>query len=237
MLAMDADVGRLWNIRNNDLYEVRIKDKKQLLDHIIQIITKGTITEFIDARERIEPSVSKDELDSLCVKESEWFDIYDESLNLDKEKLAVVGAPSIIRIATIFSSRKPSMAAIGKKIAGMIKSFVKEQISVGFIFASAFLPSNPAPRPIKASGVANTEKLCKVLFKINGISILVMEITRPRKMPIIIGFVAMPFNDFLRLFLSSPVLPGAVKDKIITAATLYKGTVAKIINGAIELDP
>ena len=39
----------------------------------------------------------------------------------------------------------------------------------------------------------------------------------------VIGFVAMPFNDFLRLFLSSPVLPGAVKDKIITAATLYKG--------------
>ena len=85
MLAFGSDVGRLWNIRNNDLYEVRIKDKKQLLDHIIQIITKGTITEFIDARERIEPSVSKDELDSACVKESEWFNIYDESLNLDKE--------------------------------------------------------------------------------------------------------------------------------------------------------
>jgi hypothetical protein len=85
MLAFGSDVGRLWNIRNNDLYEVRIKDKKQLLDHIIQIITKGTITEFIDARERIEQPVGKDELDSLCVKESEWFNIYDESLNLDKE--------------------------------------------------------------------------------------------------------------------------------------------------------
>ena len=47
MLLLDVKIGRIWNIKNNDLYEVRINDRKALLDHIIQAITKGVLTEFV----------------------------------------------------------------------------------------------------------------------------------------------------------------------------------------------
>ena len=72
---------------------------------------------------------------------------------------------------------------------------------------------------------------------IKGIGILATDMIIPIKIPRIIGLVAMPFKDFFNPALSSPVLPGAVNDSIMTAATLYKGTVARIISGAIALEP
>ena len=46
MLALDYEVGRIWNIRTNEMFEVRIKDRDELLKNIIRCVTKGTIQEF-----------------------------------------------------------------------------------------------------------------------------------------------------------------------------------------------
>ncbi len=48
MVALDIDVGRIWNIRYNKMFEVRIKNRTNLLNHIIQAVTKGTIKEFVE---------------------------------------------------------------------------------------------------------------------------------------------------------------------------------------------
>ena len=51
MLALDYEVGRIWNIRTNEMFEVRIKDRDELLKNIIRCVTKGTIQEFTLIRE------------------------------------------------------------------------------------------------------------------------------------------------------------------------------------------
>ena len=51
MLALDYEVGRIWNIRTNEIFEVRIKDKDELLKNIIRCVTKGTIQEFTLVKE------------------------------------------------------------------------------------------------------------------------------------------------------------------------------------------
>lgn len=47
MAALNKDVGRIWNVRYNKLFEVRIKDRQTFLNKVMQAITKGTIKEFI----------------------------------------------------------------------------------------------------------------------------------------------------------------------------------------------
>ena len=133
--------------------------------------------------------------------------------------------------------RNPSDAAAGRNTAGITKSLIRELAIVGFIFASALRPSNPAPSPISAKGVASCARLCNVLLAITGSFMRATEIISPKNIPRIMGFVAIPFRDFLKCSLSSPPPCGAVNDNIITAATLYSGTVASIINGAIALVP
>ena len=59
----------------------------------------------------------------------------------------------------------------------------------------------------------------------------------PRAILIMIGFVMIPFRDFSRDSLSKPFASGPVKDRISTAAILYRGTVPTIIKGAMPEFP
>ncbi len=110
----------------------------------------------------------------------------------------------MMRTATIFSSRKPSAAAMGSRRAGWIISFIKEETMVGRICFMAFFPSKPAPRPIRASGVARTEILLKVLPSMEGMGSRIRDASMPRAMPMIMGLVRMPLTGLLQGFLSPP---------------------------------
>ncbi|MCL2048508.1 MAG: AAA family ATPase [Defluviitaleaceae bacterium] len=46
MCALELEVGVLWNIRNNEMWEIRIPDKKIFLDSVTKAITKGVIEEY-----------------------------------------------------------------------------------------------------------------------------------------------------------------------------------------------
>ena len=59
----------------------------------------------------------------------------------------------------------------------------------------------------------------------------------PRAILIMIGFVMIPFKDFSSDSLSKPLASGPVKDRISTAAILYRGTVPTIIRGAMPEFP
>ena len=56
----------------------------------------------------------------------------------------------------------------------------------------AFFPSKPAPRPIRASGVARTEILLKVLPSMEGMGSRIRDASMPRAMPMIIIKTAVP---------------------------------------------
>ena len=47
LVALNVPVGRIWNVRFNKMYEVKIKDKNQFLDDVIRTITKGYITRYV----------------------------------------------------------------------------------------------------------------------------------------------------------------------------------------------
>lgn len=47
MAALNVPVGRIWNIRFNKMYEVRIKDRNKFLDDVVTTITKGYVQHFI----------------------------------------------------------------------------------------------------------------------------------------------------------------------------------------------
>lgn len=49
MVALNIPVGRLWNVRTNKMYEVRIKDREKFLDDVVTTITKGYIQKFVPA--------------------------------------------------------------------------------------------------------------------------------------------------------------------------------------------
>ena len=46
MVALNMPVGRLWNVRDNKMYEVRIKDRQKFLNHVMNTITKGFVQKF-----------------------------------------------------------------------------------------------------------------------------------------------------------------------------------------------
>ena len=77
-----------------------------------------------------------------------WFIFFDII-----KQLAVVGAPYIIRSATISLELKPRYAAIGKNIIGWIISFISVAATVGLSIFIAFAPSKAAPIVISAKGV------------------------------------------------------------------------------------
>lgn len=49
LAALDMPVGRLWNIRHNKMYEVRIKDREKFLNDVVVTITKGYVRKFCPA--------------------------------------------------------------------------------------------------------------------------------------------------------------------------------------------
>ena len=73
-----------------------------------------------------------------------------------------------MRIATSFSPVKPRWMASGRNSAGHTTSFNTVATPVGAKSFKAFFPSNPAPRPIRARGVASTAILLMVLEMITG---------------------------------------------------------------------
>ena len=73
-----------------------------------------------------------------------------------------------MRIATSFSPVKPKCTANGRNRAGHTTSFNTVATPVGASNFRAFRPSNPAPRPIRANGVANTAILLMVFEMITG---------------------------------------------------------------------
>ena len=111
--------------------------------------------------------------------------------------VGVHGDASIIVIAMSSWSRKPNFIASGTNIAASPISFIKDAVTVGFIFASAFLPSKDAPIDISARGDAIAARFERVLSTILGKSILKKEAVRPRKIPIIIGFLSIFTSAFL----------------------------------------
>ena len=135
--------------------------------------------------------------------------------------VGVHGEASIITIAMSFWSRKPKYAATGRKIPARTTSFISDAAIVGLIFASAFLPSNVAPIEISASGEAITARLFIVLSIILGKFIFKNDAARPKKIPIIIGFLSIFISACLIRLLSpkfSLLLLSNVK--IITANIL-----------------
>lgn len=46
MFAFGKEKGILWNVKNNERYEIRIPDKKKFMDAVVTAVTKGVVTEF-----------------------------------------------------------------------------------------------------------------------------------------------------------------------------------------------
>jgi len=46
IVALNLEVGILWNVRNNEMHEIRIKDKDAFLDAIVKAVTKGFIKTY-----------------------------------------------------------------------------------------------------------------------------------------------------------------------------------------------
>ena len=46
LAVLNMPVGRIWNVRYNKMYEVRIKDRDKFLDDVIKTITKGYVHRF-----------------------------------------------------------------------------------------------------------------------------------------------------------------------------------------------
>ena len=134
--------------------------------------------------------------------------------------LTVVADPSITRIAISSSLRNPRYAANGKKIATNPISLIKAAVTAGFTFPIAFLKSKAAPIAIRPMGVATAPILDTALLSISGIGILSADQINPATIPIMIGFVMIPFKVFFHTSLSSAFLSGWKKDKTTTAITL-----------------
>ena len=48
MIALGLDVGILWNTRKNEMYEIHISDRKSFMDNVVNAITKGFLTKYIE---------------------------------------------------------------------------------------------------------------------------------------------------------------------------------------------
>ena len=44
--ALHLKKGILWNVQNNEMYEISIPDKKKFLDEVVNTITKGAVKEY-----------------------------------------------------------------------------------------------------------------------------------------------------------------------------------------------
>ncbi len=46
LLAFNIEEGRLWNVRDNNIWSIKIKDRKKFLDQVVTTITKGRVTNY-----------------------------------------------------------------------------------------------------------------------------------------------------------------------------------------------
>ena len=144
--------------------------------------------------------------------------------------VTVAGEPSITIIATSASFLKPSFSANGRKTSGKPINFIKVATQVGAIFLIACFPLNVAPTTKSAIGVAVCAIKETVLVAICGSSIPQIENGKPKKIPQIIGFLAMLISAFfIAPFLFA--ISEELKLKIITEYMLYNGIDDTIISG------
>lgn len=71
MAALNVPVGRLWNVRFNKMYEVRIKDRNKFLNDVVKTITKGYIQYF-------EPAEKKRDIATASFANSHRYEVDDE---------------------------------------------------------------------------------------------------------------------------------------------------------------
>ena len=149
------------------------------------------------------------------------------------KQLTVVALPNIIRMATSFSDVNPIHMAMGRNIATKTINLIKVQRIAGFHNPLAFCNWKDAPMAIRPRGVASTERLFNVFCMITGCLIPDIDQRKPAIIPKMIGLLAIPLIVLMRT--SFPILVRSLfnTESTMTAMTLYKGTLAKIINGAI----
>ena len=136
------------------------------------------------------------------------------------KQLTVVAEPSMTRIATSSSLRNPSMTARGRNTAANPTSFITAAAAAGLTFAKAFLISKVAPIAISPRGVATAPTLDTVFYRMGGIGIFRADQRMPAAIPIMIGFVTMPFKVDFQSSLSSLFRSGWKKASTTTAITL-----------------
>ena len=126
----------------------------------------------------------------------------------------VVAEPSITRIAIICSSLKPRATARGMNTPTSANSLIKLASNVGFILFTALAKSKVAPMDISPSGVARPPTL-EIIEPINlGTGSFRSDHIRPQKIPIRIGFLAIPMSVFLNSsFCTSSELLSCVSTK------------------------
>lgn len=140
MLAMDLDVGILWNTRKNHAYEIRIPDRNALLDAIAKTVTKGFLQGYTPP--------SKTVASDFCVQESA-FAVIDTETNFQNEVMSI-GA--VIADAT-------TLQALDSRYY-----ILTPACSVGGMYAAA-LPLAEAHYCSRSAAVADLQKF----FAINGV--------------------------------------------------------------------
>ena len=143
----------------------------------------------------------------------------------------------MIMIATSISWEKPNNTAMGRNTASYPTSFRKVQAISGFGLEKALPNFSAPPIAIRPRGVAVFPRLFTEVLMIAGRGRCKRDHTMPTRIPRIIGLVAMPFRVLTSFAVSSFPPPGAKRESVVTAITLYRGTLPMIIRGAIPALP
>lgn len=136
------------------------------------------------------------------------------------KQLTVVAEPSMTRIATSFSARKPRKTAAGRKRAARPISLINEAVTAGAMRPDTFLISKVAPIAIRPSGVAMPLILETVFSRMGGIGRRKSDQRMPAAIPKIIGFVIIPLKVFFHIGRPAFFCFGPEKDKTVTAIIL-----------------
>lgn len=63
LVGLDKKVGYLWNVRTNQILEVRVPDVQSFLDHVVRTVTKGLITVYESSEGNFTPEQDKGVVD------------------------------------------------------------------------------------------------------------------------------------------------------------------------------
>ena len=50
MIALELETGILWNTRKNEMYEIRIPNREDFMDSVVNTVTKGVINKYFIPR-------------------------------------------------------------------------------------------------------------------------------------------------------------------------------------------